>query len=131
MTDETLLPINREGYSLVTVVAKGEIQVSFTGNGDMDTAPTLNEFLKKLHTEASQLSVRRVVFDFRELYFLNSSCLKCFAHWVGVVNKCPPEAAYGIRFLSTSKRRWQLRSLEALRNFAPAIITVIDMDAVA
>ena len=58
-----------------------------------------------------------VVADFRELVFMNSSCLKEFVRWIAQVEERAEH--YRIRFLSDPDAQWQSRSLQALRAFAP------------
>ena len=64
-----------------------------------------------------------VVADFRELVFMNSSCLKEFVRWIAQVEE-RPEEHYRIRFLSAPDAQWQSRSLQALRAFAPNLVTI-------
>ena len=63
-----------------------------------------------------------VVADFRELVFMNSSCLKEFVRWIAQVEE--RDEHYRIRFLSDPDAQWQSRSLQALRAFAPNLVTI-------
>lgn len=116
--------LRREGFSLEATVSRDEIRVKFSGNGDMETAPLLSNYLKQIHAEACRAGVSGVTFDFQELYFMNSSCFKSFVSWINLVNKMGPDARYLIRFITLQSLRWQSRSLEALRNFAPSLVSV-------
>jgi hypothetical protein len=118
-----LSPVQSETFSIAATLREHEISVKCSGNGGMDTTEVLDRFLKDLHAEALRLSVRRVAVDFRELYFMNSSCFKCFAVWLsGVVKN--DSGRYGVRFLSNAQLHWQKRSLEALRCLAPQLVEV-------
>jgi hypothetical protein len=64
-----------------------------------------------------------VVADFRELAFMNSSCLKEFVRWIAQVDERTDDH-YRIRFLSDPGAQWQSRSLQALRAFAPNLVTI-------
>jgi hypothetical protein len=118
-----LSPITSDTFSVAARLAESEITVKCAGNGGMDATPLLSRYLKDLHAEASRLSARRVVVDFRELYFMNSSCFKCFAVWLSDVIKSD-SGRYAVRFVSNAQLHWQKRSLEALRCLAPQLVEV-------
>lgn len=117
-------PIVHAGFSLLASTAIDHIKVTFTGNGDMEAVSVLRDFLAKVHALAAKQAAGKVIFDFQDLYFMNSSCFKCFVFWINVVAKGEATPVYEIRFLTNPKLRWQARSLEALRAFAPSIVKV-------
>jgi hypothetical protein len=84
----------------------------------------LGPYLESLHAEAMRSGVQRVTFDIRELYFLTSSCLKCFATMLATVAAVEPRFRYSVRFLANQNLHWQRRSLEALRSVAQNIIEI-------
>lgn len=93
------------------------------GNADLRVNGPLGPFLDSIDREARDHEVREVVADLRELVFMNSSCLKEFVRWVAHVEE-QPARPYRIRFLSDPAAQWQARSLQALRAFAPSLITI-------
>ena len=93
------------------------------GNADLRVNGPLGPFLDSIDHEARAHEVREVVADLRELVFMNSSCLKEFVRWVAHVEE-QPARPYRIRFLSDPSAQWQARSLQALRAFAPGLITI-------
>ncbi|MGC4091053.1 MAG: hypothetical protein QM756_24895 [Polyangiaceae bacterium] len=111
------------GFQLTPRLEDTRVVVAFAGNGDMSAVEALGRFLKGLHPEATNLGVKEVAFDFRDLYFMNSSCFKAFVTWIDVVSRAsvPP---YTIRFLTNPRLHWQRRSLEALRCLAPNVVRV-------
>jgi hypothetical protein len=119
----SLSPINSETLSIESTLTGHEITVKCAGNGGMDATAIVDCFLKDLHSEASRLSARRVVVDFRELYFMNSSCFKCFAVWLSGVLRSDSDQ-YAVCFVSNAQLHWQKRSLEALRCLAPELVEV-------
>jgi hypothetical protein len=123
MIDLSLSPFVEEGFSIRVSATLEAITMTCAGNGGMDATRHVQSYLTKLHAEAVRLGVREVVVDFRELYFLTSSCLKCFASWLAVIMKMPREQ-YRVRFLTNHQLHWQRRSLEALRYFAPRVVDV-------
>ena len=77
-----LTPVVSPSFALKPSLANGAVSVSLTGTGDLLAMPQLGSFLKQLHVEVTRLSVKLVVMDIRELYFLNSSCIKKFVTWL-------------------------------------------------
>jgi hypothetical protein len=67
------------------------------------------------------MAVNEVAFDFRDLYFMNSSCFKAFVTWIDVVSRATAKG-YKIRFLTNPRLHWQRRSLEALRCLSPNVV---------
>jgi len=95
------------------------------GNADLRISGPLGPFLDSVDHEARRQKVSEVVADLRELVFMNSSCLKEFVRWVAhVEDKGAGTRPYQIRFLSDPTAQWQTRSLQALRAFAPDLISI-------
>lgn len=112
----------KPGFSLEPWIDGDRLVVKFCGNGDMTAIAVIASFLKALHTEAMRLEVHEVVLDFRELYFMNSSCFKAFVSWIDTVKN--EAKGYQIRFLTEPDLQWQRRSLEALRRLAVGVVSV-------
>src|SRR5215831_9653273 len=93
------------------------------GNADLRVNGPLGPFLDSIDHEARRHEVREVVADLRELVFMNSSCLKEFVRWVAHAEE-RGTSPYHIRFLSDPTAQWQTRSLQALRAFAPSLISI-------
>src|SRR3954471_2386767 len=92
------------------------------GNADLRVNGPLGPFLDSIDDEARRQRMGEVVADFRELVFMNSSCLKEFVRWIAQVEERGDH--YRIRFLSDPDAHWQARSLQALRAFAPNLVTI-------
>ena len=92
------------------------------GNADLRVNAPLGPFLDSIDDEARRGHMGEVVADFRELAFMNSSCLKEFVRWIAQVEESAEH--YRIRFLSDPDAQWQSRSLQALRAFAPNLVTI-------
>ena len=118
-----LAPFKTDAFSLEPRVEASGLVVRFSGNGDMSAVAALGRYLKLVHGEAVDIGLTQVSFDFRELYFMNSSCFKAFVTFIDTVGQTQP-LAYEIRFLTNPKLHWQRRSLEALRHLAPRIVRV-------
>ena len=117
-------PVSIDGFTLEPTQHGDQVSVRMKGNADMSVTSDLGPYLERLHTEAIRLGVKRMTFDIRELYFLTSSCLKCFATMLASVAALDAKRRYVVRFLANSNLHWQRRSLEALRCVAKEIIEI-------
>ena len=57
------------------------------GNADLRVNGPLGPFLDSIDDEARRGHMGEVVADFRELVFMNSSCLKEFVRWIAQVDE--------------------------------------------
>jgi hypothetical protein len=121
MSALTIPMVRGSGFTLESVDLGGPA-LRFTGNGDMEACPELNQFLAILHQELLRTGARAVTIDFSELYFMNSSCLKAFAAWINKLKD--QKQLYRVRFLTNPALTWQRRSLETLQRFAPTIVSL-------
>ncbi len=118
-----IAPLVHSGFQLAPRLEGTDLVVAFSGNGDMSAVESLGRYLKQVHTEAVTLKVGEVKFDFRDLYFMNSSCFKAYVTWIDLVSRAESHA-YKIRFLTNPRLHWQRRSLEALRCLSPGVVRV-------
>ena len=118
-----LVPLVQEGFSLKPEMRSGALVITVSGNGDMAAVEPLAVYLKQVHTVVTDLSMSSVEFDFRDLYFLNSSCLKSFVTWIRDMSG-HEVGSFHVRFITNPKLYWQRRSLEALQRLAPSVVRV-------
>jgi len=102
----------------------GVVRVRFSGTADLEAKDDLEVFVKKLHREAVRLAATKVVVDFRELEFMNSSCFKIFVAWLAQVRDLEATQQYRIHLLSNPNLLWQRRSLAALSCFAVDLVAI-------
>lgn len=121
MSPLKLPPVAKEGFTLEPASGRDAV-VKFSGNGDQDAVVPLEAFLKELHAELLRIQATSVAFDFGELYFMNSSCLKTFVSWIHKVNTTG--RPYAITFLANSRLHWQHRSLSTLQRLAPQVVSI-------
>lgn len=96
----------------------------FWGNADLRAKEHLDVFLEQADQQCVASGVQEVAADFRELVFMNSSCLKALVTWLSKVQERPNDQQYRIVFLKDPAAHWQARSLHALVTFAPGMIRV-------
>jgi hypothetical protein len=99
------------------------IIVSMKGNADTVVGDRLKVFLDELHRVAGAWSIREAVFEFHDLYFMNSSCLSLFLRLINVVLESRLHK-YTLRFRSNPNLRWQQKSLQAILAYAGEIVRI-------
>lgn len=100
------------------------LQVRYSGTADLESKEDLEAVVAKVHEEACRLGVEKVVVDFRELEFMNSSCFKTFVAWLAKVQELGGDSQYRIHFVSNPSLHWQRRSLAALSCFAVDLVAI-------
>ena len=100
------------------------VSARLVGTADLSTKKVLDEFLERLHEEARTHGAAEVVVDFRELKFMNSSCLKGLVTWICAVQELPADKRYRIILVSSPEMRWQRRSLHALWCLATDLVSI-------
>jgi hypothetical protein len=100
------------------------LRATISGNASINSRVALDRFLVSVHQDACQRALRRVVMDFRQLAFLNSSCLKSLVTWILAIKDLPPERRYQVTFLSSLELNWQQRSLFAISSLALELVTI-------
>ena len=110
--------IKAEGFSAQMEHRGSAVVVSMRGNADMAVHEKLKGFLDDLHATVRAAGVKEAIFEFEELYFMNSSCLSLFLRFINTVVGAPTSQHYLVKFKSNPKLRWQQKSLDALRAYA-------------
>jgi hypothetical protein len=122
MTTAQIPGIKDTEFEATASVDGQSLVMKLWGNADLRVNGPLGPFLDSVDDEATRNRMGEVVADFRELVFMNSSCLKEFVRWIAQVEERAQH--YRIRFLSDPQAQWQSRSLQALRAFAPDLVTI-------
>jgi hypothetical protein len=115
-------PVQTDSFSLQPTYEPPKLVVKFSGTGDLDAVDALAGFLPQIHQACGELAASEVVFDFRGLTFMNSSCFKGFVTFIDQARGS--NAGYRIRFITSGQHHWQRRSLEALRRLAMGVVTI-------
>ena len=118
-----IAPMAVEAFSITPEIEDARLVLRLTGNGDMAAAQPLDRYLKQVHREALRVPVSEVAVNLRELYFMNSSCLKAFVTWIDMLAG-GLDQPYRIRFVGSSKLGWQKRTLDALQRLGPAVVNL-------
>ena len=110
--------IKAEGFTAQLEHRGSAVVVSMRGNADMAVHERLKAFLDDLHGTVKAARAKEAVFEFQELYFMNSSCLSLLLRFINTVVGTQSSQQYVVRFKSNPKLRWQQKSLDALRAYA-------------
>jgi len=100
------------------------LNVRLWGNADQRGNTLLDAFLQAADQQAVAAGIKEVIVDFRELEFMNSSCLKALVTWLRRAREHAPEERYAIRFLHEPQTHWQMRSFSALAAFGRGVLTI-------
>jgi hypothetical protein len=104
--------------------ADGVITTRLIGTAESECKDDLDRYVRVLHDSVLRLGIAKVVVDFRELAFMNSSSLKVFVTWMALARDVPDDKSYRIHFVPNASMHWQRRSLAALKNFAVNLVSV-------
>ncbi len=123
MTNVAVTPIVTAAFSLKVSLEGARMRVVLSGSADAEVQPLLPPTFRSVHAEAQRLTVREVLVDVHELFFMSSSCFKAFVLWMDLLNgRTAP--SYQVRFVRHPNLSWQARSLDALRRMALASVVV-------
>jgi hypothetical protein len=124
MTAAALEPIEESEFTAKGEFNDNRLTVHLWGNADQRGRTRFDAFLEAVDRQSMATGVKEVVVDFRELAFMNSSCLKALVTWLRRVQERPSEQQYAIRFLQEPEAHWQIRSFSALAAFGRGVLTV-------
>jgi hypothetical protein len=120
----TVPAIKLEGFSAKSAGSGEKVLVEMKGNADIAVQEQLKTFCASIGAAARLAHAQEVVFDFRELYFMNSSCLSLLLRFINEVSEGSPQDRFTVRFRSNPNLRWQQKSLSALRAYAEELVIV-------
>lgn len=109
-----LAPLRTDNLVLTPELLDDTLRVQLKGNADSTSNDEFGKFTTKLHAEAQRLGVKEVRLDLTQLYFMTSSCIKCFVTWIGFIKSAPADQQYSLHFMVNPNLRWQRRNLDVL-----------------
>jgi hypothetical protein len=125
MSDPSLPELRARELTGTASRESDELILRLEGTADSRFSDDLSRFVVGAQEAALAGAVTRVVIDFRDLEFMNSSCFKSFVTWLQNLMELPPERQYQIRFVSDPSKHWQARSLKALSCFAADLVEIV------
>lgn len=121
---ERIEDVVSDGFHTRTDVRARPLTVKLVGNADNEAHPLLSAFMIELHELAVRARVGCVEIDFRDLYFMNSPCLRQLVAWITDVADLGAADRYRIRFVTNPNLPWQRRSLGSLKHLAEALVDI-------
>ena len=125
MSDSPLPELGCSDLNGTASMQSDELSLRLEGTADSRFTDDLSRFVVGAQESALAAGVKRVVIDFRELEFMNSSCFKSFVTWLQNLIELEPARQYQIRFVSDPNKHWQARSLKALSCFAADLVEIV------
>jgi hypothetical protein len=122
-TTSTLKDVDNHEFSTETTYEGSAITVRMVGNWDLKAVASLDAFTRALQKTTESVQATRVIVNLKAIEFMNSSCLKSFAWWVGTLAAAGDRRNYSITF--QIGHTWQRRSLEAVKNLAPLSVFIM------
>jgi hypothetical protein len=116
--------IKAESFSAHYETQGNTIVVWMRGNADMAVHERVKAFLDGLDQAVRAAGAKEAVFELRELYFMNSSCLSLLLRFINGVVGLRAAEQYKVRFRSNRNLRWQKKSLAALHAYAQELVVV-------
>lgn len=116
--------IKEPSFEASATAEEQAVRLDLRGSAELQVSDQLGPFLTRVHQEALRLGVREVTVDLLKLEFMNSSCFKRLVTWLSTLREVDGQPPYSVRFVSSSRVRWQKASLQALSCFAPGSVTV-------
>lgn len=114
--------VTAPSYTFTPETKDEEIHVVFSGTGDLVAVEALGAFLNELREDVVRLEAPRLVLDLRQLYFINSSCLKAFVNLVFFLQEASPQTS--VEFIADKKLSWQERAVSPLHRMSPKTVTI-------
>jgi hypothetical protein len=116
--------ISESGFTISPDLEAEPCTVVVAGSCDSTTLPHLERFLAELHAAMVQASAPQVAVICENLYFMNSSAIKCFVTWLSRIKALPPDKRYRVTVQTNRFLAWQGRSFDAIQRSAPDILHV-------
>ncbi len=117
--------INQDKIKIDIVDENQEIKVVFSGDLDMaDPGPLLDPFFGNIHEEIISGGIKKVILDFNNLTFLNSSGIKTIAKWIMKLAVMPEDKRYKMIIRQNKGITWQATSLPTLTYLVPGAVVV-------
>jgi hypothetical protein len=123
-TPSKLESIDEPDFRASGELEEGRLTMRLAGQADPRSNAHIDGFLLAADDRSVAAGVKEVIVDFRQLEFMNSSCLKSLVTWLRRVQQRSPEHRYAIRFLHAPDSPWQERSFSALAAFGRGFLTI-------
>ncbi len=84
----------------------------------------LDPYFDKIHEKLTELRIKKVRCDFRDLTYINSSGIKSLLYWILKDHNEAPDKKYSFEIFINEDSRWQADGIGFLKKIAPDIISI-------
>ena len=124
MTPSALEPIQEPDFRATGQFDDARLNVWLWGNADQRGNTLLDAFLQAADRQAVAAGIKEIVVDFRELEFMNSSCLKALVTWLRRAQEHRARAALRDPLRARAAGALADRSFSALAAFGRGVLTI-------
>ncbi len=125
MNQLNIADIESETFSINVTDVNNGICIKILGDIDLqDPKPPLNGLLEKLYTGIIEKGLKELVYDFKELTYLNSTSIAVFAKWIIQLSTIEEDKRFVIKIIMNKDITWQETSLPTLTYLVPGIVTI-------
>lgn len=122
-TDEQTLADWDRSVGTIRMKLSGESTLVMSGSVlDMDPGKLLMPHIRDLHDRILRQSVRTFNVDVRALSFVNSSGIRVFIDWLGLIQRS--KSAYTLRVVMDPAVTWQRLTFGALESVARGLVVL-------
>lgn len=114
--------VSASSFAFTPSFHETDITVQLSGTADLVAVEPLQGFLTELRGDIARLKPRRLEIDVRELYFINSSCLKALVNLVFFLREADHTPL--LEFVTDKKLTWQERALSPIRRMSPSTVAI-------
>jgi len=118
----TVNNVNLGSFQVAAASAGTQLTLTLSGTGDMVAFEPLKRCLVAVRSDSSRLGLSEVRIDIRDLYLLNSSCIKALVRFVYLSQTEGPTLS--VVFLVNENLSWQARALTPLTRMAPELVQI-------
>jgi hypothetical protein len=122
-TDEQALGSWERSVGTIRMKLSGQSTLVMSGSVlDMDPGALLMPHIRDLHDRIIRQAVRTFNIDVRALSFVNSSGIRVFIDWLGLIQRS--KSAYTLRVIMDPSVTWQRLTFGALESVARGVVVL-------
>lgn len=115
-----------ESFKIITNKKDNALEIFLTGSFDIEDPVLLVEpFFNSIDSVAYNENISKVQINTLELFFINSSTIKCIIKWIVKSSRGKERQSYFIDFVINKNLLWQMQSFEYLKFLSNERINII------
>jgi len=115
-----------ESFKIITNKKDNVLEIFLTGSFDIEDPVLLVEpFFNSIDSVAYNENISKVQINTLELFFINSSTIKCIIKWIVKSSRGKERQSYFIDFVINKNLLWQMQSFEYLKFLSNERINIV------